>query len=168
MGAGHYDTMMVSTIGLGNMIGRVSSGIIVTAIPRFGARTTVSVTNFLAGLAAISSTLYNVIEYQFACMLIFGLTIGFFSPLRSIIIVDFLGLNKLTSATGMMILFQGIGAFAGAPTAEAIMDLTKNIHSPFYLCGGALVFGSLVLCPMRKLQRWEKRKEKKIQQNQRQ
>lgn len=44
---------------------------------------------------------------------------GFYAPLRSLIIVDFFGLHKLTPVTGMMILFQGIGSFLGAPLAGA-------------------------------------------------
>lgn len=40
-----------------------------------------------------------------------------FSALRSILVVDLMGLEKLTNAFGILMLFQGLAAAIGAPIA---------------------------------------------------
>lgn len=40
-----------------------------------------------------------------------------FASLRSILVVDLLGLEKLTNAFGLLLLFQGVAAAVGAPLA---------------------------------------------------
>lgn len=40
-----------------------------------------------------------------------------FASLRSILVVEMLGLNKLNNAFGLMLLFQGIAATVGGPVA---------------------------------------------------
>jgi hypothetical protein len=40
-----------------------------------------------------------------------------FASLRSILIVDLMGLDKLTNAFGLLLLFQGIAAAIGSPLA---------------------------------------------------
>lgn len=40
-----------------------------------------------------------------------------FASLRSILVVDLLGLEKLTNAFGLLLLFQGVAAAIGAPLA---------------------------------------------------
>lgn len=42
---------------------------------------------------------------------------GCFATLRSIVIVELLGLEKLTNAFGLLLLFQGIASIIGAPVA---------------------------------------------------
>ena len=40
-----------------------------------------------------------------------------FASLRSILIVELMGLDKLTNAFGLLLLFQGIAAVIGSPLA---------------------------------------------------
>lgn len=40
-----------------------------------------------------------------------------FASLRSIIVVDLVGLEKLTNAFGLLLLFQGMAAAVGSPVA---------------------------------------------------
>jgi len=40
-----------------------------------------------------------------------------FASLRSILIVELMGLDKLTNAFGLLLLFQGIAAVIGSPIA---------------------------------------------------
>ena len=46
---------------------------------------------------------------------VFGFTIGAYVGLTSVILVDLLGLDKLTNAFGLLLLFQGIASLAGPP-----------------------------------------------------
>lgn len=57
---------------------------------------------------------YNNFQYFFlaAC----------FSALRSILVVDLMGLEKLTNAFGILCLFQGMAAAIGAPIAGMIYN----------------------------------------------
>jgi len=40
-----------------------------------------------------------------------------FASLRSILIVELMGLDKLTNAFGLLLLFQGVAAVIGSPIA---------------------------------------------------
>lgn len=47
---------------------------------------------------------------------VFLFVAGFLS-LRSIVLVDLIGLDRLTSSFGLLLLFQGIASIAGSPIA---------------------------------------------------
>lgn len=53
---------------------------------------------------------------------VFGFTIGAYVGLTSVILVDLLGLEKLTNAFGILLLFQGIASFTGPPIAGMFID----------------------------------------------
>jgi MFS-type transporter involved in bile tolerance (Atg22 family) len=61
-------------------------------------------------------------------------TAGYIS-LTSIILVDLLGLEKLTNAFGLLILFRGAAAIFGTPLAGAIYDATNSYDIPFFTAG---------------------------------
>lgn len=83
-----------------------------------------------------------------------------FASLRSIIVVELLGLEKLTNAFGLLLLFQGIAAAIGAPVAGAFMEATGSYDASFYL-SGSLILASAVICyPLNYINTWEKQKNK--------
>ena len=45
----------------------------------------------------------------------FGVTAGVYVSLTSVILVDLLGLEKLTNAFGLLLLFQGLATLIGPP-----------------------------------------------------
>lgn len=47
----------------------------------------------------------------------FGFTVGAYVGLTSVILVDLLGLSRLTNAFGLLLLFQGVASFLGPPIA---------------------------------------------------
>jgi len=55
--------------------------------------------------------------------------------LTSIILVDLLGLDKLTNAFGLLILFRGAAAIVGSPLAGAVYDATQSYSIPFFMAG---------------------------------
>lgn len=106
----------------------------------------------------MASGLYITEAYQFTYALIFGVAIACFSALRSIIVVDLMGLEKLTNAFGILCLFQGLAAAMGAPIAGFFTDLTGSYNVSFYI-SGALITISAVLCyPLDRVNRWEKKR----------
>uniref|UniRef100_A0A0N5CBI8 MFS domain-containing protein n=1 Tax=Strongyloides papillosus TaxID=174720 RepID=A0A0N5CBI8_STREA len=76
-----------------------------------------------------------------------GLTISSYVCLTSVILVDLLGVDKLTNAFGLLLLFQGIATFAGPPIAGMLADMTQSYIISFIMCGvcvavsGAMLFG---------------------------
>lgn len=63
-----------------------------------------------------------------------SITAGYIS-LTSIILVDLLGLDKLTNAFGLLILFRGAAAIVGSPLAGALYDATQSYNVPFFVAG---------------------------------
>jgi len=55
--------------------------------------------------------------------------------LTSIILVDLLGLDKLTNAFGLLILFRGAAAIVGSPLAGIVYDATQSYSIPFFMAG---------------------------------
>lgn len=56
--------------------------------------------------------------------------------MTSIILVDLLGLDRLTNAFGLLILFRGAAAIIGSPLAGAVYDATSSYTVPFLMAGG--------------------------------
>lgn len=55
--------------------------------------------------------------------------------MTSIILVDLLGLDKLTNAFGLLILFRGAAAIVGSPIAGMVYDATGTYDYPFFMAG---------------------------------
>lgn len=73
-------------------------------------------------------------------------------------VVDLLGLEKLTNAFGLLLLFQGVAAIIGAPLAGAFMNATGSYNYCFYMSGGVLLFSAVICYPLNWINAWEKRK----------
>lgn len=71
-------------------------------------------------------------NFHFNSYFCFLLTAGYIS-LTSIILVDLLGLEKLTNAFGLLILFRGAAAIVGSPLAGAVYDATNSYDIPFFM-----------------------------------
>ena len=68
--------------------------------------------SFSATVAAPFTFSINVLRIYSAA---FGALVGVYVSLTSVILVDLLGLDKLTNAFGLLLLFQGIGTIIGPP-----------------------------------------------------
>ena len=70
--------------------------------------------------------------------LMFGLYVAAYISLSSIVLVDLLGLDSLTSAFGLLVLFRGISSMIGPPVAGSVFDATQSYDVAFYMAGGFL------------------------------
>ena len=61
------------------------------------------------------------------------LNLAGYISLTSIILVDLLGLDKLTNAFGLLILFRGVAAIGGPPIAGKLYDMSHNYALPFFM-----------------------------------
>ncbi|OWR53063.1 Monocarboxylate transporter [Danaus plexippus plexippus] len=78
-----------------------------------------------------------------AVAIAFGIAISGYISLTSIILVDLLGLDKLTNAFGLLILFRGAAAIIGSPLAGAVYDATRNYDASFYMAAAFFLAATL-------------------------
>ncbi|XP_046745469.1 monocarboxylate transporter 12-like isoform X2 [Diprion similis] len=152
-------TFLLSVIGITNTIGRVSCGI-VTSLPGVNALLVNNVFISIAGIATIGSGLSFSEEYQFLYAAVFGFSISVFAALRTILIVDLIGLEKLTNGFGLALLFQGVAAAIGTPLSGVFMNITGNYNVSFYLSGSLMLMSAVICYPLGKINRWEKLRAK--------
>lgn len=97
---------------------------------------------------------------------LFGATIAAFVGLNSVILVDLLGLDKLTNALGLVFLFQGIASLIGPPIigdhnescfslncsrfhllidSGRLKDMLGSYNPGFYLAGAMISVSGLML-----------------------
>lgn len=106
----------LSSIGIFNTIARIVCG----WLSSFEGISALHLNNIFitaGGLATMFSGWFMQVSGQYTYTAIFGIACACFSALRSIIVVDLLGLDKLTNAFGFLLLFQGIAAIFGSPLA---------------------------------------------------
>ncbi|XP_033228511.1 monocarboxylate transporter 10-like isoform X2 [Belonocnema kinseyi] len=148
---------LVSIIGIGNTVGRVVCGL-ASSIPGVDPLMVNNIFISIGGLLTIFSGLSHSKGYQFFYSAAFGLSISVFASLRSIIVVDLLGLEKLTNAFGLLLLFQGVAATVGSPLLGAFRDLTGSYNIPFYVSGSLILLSAVICYPLKRINEWEKRR----------
>lgn len=124
----------VSAIGVSNTIARIGFGWL-SSFEGINALHLNNIFILIGGLATMFSGMFMDVTSQFIYTAIFGLACACLSALRSIIVVDLLGLDKLTNAFGIILLFQGIAAVIGSPLAGKILEANvkeKEFLSSFY------------------------------------
>ncbi|XP_029177417.1 monocarboxylate transporter 7 isoform X2 [Nylanderia fulva] len=151
---------LVSVIGIGNTIGRIVCGL-ASSLPGVNALVVNNTFISVGGLVTIFSGISLTEGYQFFYAASFGLSISVFASLRSILVVDLLGLEKLTNAFGLLLLFQGVAATVGAPLAGAFMDATGSYDASFYLSGSLILLSAVICYPLKRINTWERRGEEK-------
>lgn len=147
--------------GITNTIARIVCGLL-SSFKGINALYINNVAITFGGIATIFSGLSYSEAYQFTYAGIFGIAIACFSALRSIIVVDLMGLEKLTNAFGILMLFQGAAAVIGAPIAGFFMDLTGSYDASFWLAGSLITISGLLCFPLNWAKAWEMRKSEKF------
>ncbi|XP_074040298.1 monocarboxylate transporter 1 [Leptinotarsa decemlineata] len=150
-------SMLIAVIGGANTVGRIVLGyvsdkpwinrlyIYIWSLTICGAATFFS---------AFLESFYSLAVYS----AVFGFTAGAYVGLTSVILVDLLGLERLTNAFGLLLLFQGIASLVGPPIAGALFDYTGS-YKPAFLLGGAAIFLSgVILFAIPSVQRYQARK----------
>lgn len=141
----HCD-LFVSVIGFANTIGRVVLGCLTAKIHPLRL---FQATSMIVGVSTILSMLSFSLFYQYGYCLVFGFCISCITSLRSAVLVKLYGIEKLTNATGILLLFQGIGCLVSTPLAGAIKE-TFGFTLAFILSGVFIVLGAMIQWPMGK------------------
>lgn len=85
---------------------------------------------------------------------VFGFTIGAYVGLTSVILVDLLGLEKLTNAFGLLLLFQGIATFIGPPIVGSLYDASQSYTPGFLFAGIMIALSGVILFCIPSLQKY--------------
>lgn len=135
-------SVVVSVIGIANTIGRIIVGWCVD-FPWANSLSITNVSLLLSGFSVMSFTLCYNYEAFILNAFVLGISISAYIALTSIVLVDLLGLDLLTSAFGLLVLFRGVSSVVGPPLAGVIFDLTKDYNASFILAGIFFIVASL-------------------------
>jgi len=136
---------LVSIIGVSNTLGRVLSG----WVSDFSWVNSLVVTNIAIILSAICVFVFPFCSSYagfVSIALLFGFFVAAYISLTSIVLVDLLGLDNLTSAFGLLTLFRGSSSMIGPPINGWIFEATNNYSFSFFVSGGFLLVAGLISC----------------------
>nr|CAD7459233.1 unnamed protein product [Timema tahoe] len=128
-------SFLLSIIGITNTVGRVVCGY-VADFPWVDSLLLNNICLLVSTIAVASTPFCESYASYIIMSIFFGLAISGYISLTSIILVDLLGLDKLTNAFGLLILFRGAAAIVGTPLAGAVYDATQSYSASFLIAGG--------------------------------
>ncbi|XP_062588832.1 monocarboxylate transporter 12-like [Saccostrea cucullata] len=137
-------TFLVSVIGIANTIGRVVFGWMADK-PWVNRLMLYNTALFICGVATALSPLNDSYPFLVCYAAIFGAFIGVYVGLTSVVLVDLLGLAKLTNAFGLLLMFQGLATLIGPPIAGWLYDETKSYDVSFYVAGTVVAVSGAML-----------------------
>lgn len=145
----------ISVLSFANILGRLTLS---TLTSKIGVLKIFAASIIIAGTSTIISTCSYNIFYQYGYSILFGFFISVLSALRSVLLVSLYGLEKLTNATGIFLIFVGLGLVIGTPMAGVF----KNAYGydvVFYVSGFLITLGGIFAIPIIVVVRREKERE---------
>jgi len=133
---------LLSIIGISNTIGRVFTGLI-SDLACVDSMFVVNVSLVLSSISLFSMPFLDDITSFSVISALFGLFIAAYIALTSIVLVDFCGIENLTSAFGLLVVFRGISSIIGPPLAGVVYELTSSFDISFFLAGSFLMVSAL-------------------------
>ncbi|XP_055949917.1 monocarboxylate transporter 12-like isoform X1 [Argiope bruennichi] len=133
---------LLSVIGITNLVGRLIFGWVVD---RFNFKA-LDVNNMCLAVSGISIMVTPFcLSYAsiVAVCTFFSIFVSAYISLTSIILVEMVGLDRLTNSFGLLSLFRGASSILGPPLAGSIYDWTGSYDIPFFLAGGLLIFSGV-------------------------
>ncbi|XP_045199403.2 monocarboxylate transporter 12-like [Mercenaria mercenaria] len=135
---------LVSAIGISNTVGRVLFGFLadrqgVNRLMLYN--TALTICGVATALCPLAYTYSLLVVY--AC--VFGLFIGVYVSLTSVVLVDLLGLEMLTNSFGLLLMFQGISTLVGPPIAGWLYDGTGSYDVSFIVAGVIVAVSGVML-----------------------
>ena len=153
---------LMAVIGICNTIGRVICGW-VSDHPRVDAIKVNNIGCLIGGVATCLIPQIGSVAMLYAYGVVFGFSVAVFASLRSILLVELLGLEKLTNAFGLLLLIQGIAAVFGSPIAGGFADITGSFTTTFYVFGTTYALAGVMCMPIRRVKKWETERNAKRQ-----
>ncbi|XP_033758657.1 monocarboxylate transporter 9-like [Pecten maximus] len=138
---------LISLVGITNIVGRLVCGFITDCLH-------VKSIHIYACALFVAAAINFLLPfcdsfYLFAiCAGIFGFCMASSVSLRTIVLADHLGIDKLTRSFGLIALFQGIGFIINPPLAGFLFDKTQSYVFPFALTGCMYLVSGGVCVPL--------------------
>ncbi|CAH2240594.1 jg21068 [Pararge aegeria aegeria] len=154
---------LISIIGASNLVGRIVLGYISDKpwVDRLLAyNVCLTIAGISTAMAMVCWEFWGLALYATA----FGFTIGAYVGLTSVVLVDLLGIERLTNAFGLLLLFQGIASLIGPPFAGWLYDTLHSYAPGFYVAGGTISVSGLILFFIPMLQRRGNKREMMLEQ----
>jgi len=145
---------LISIIGITNTIGRVFCGYI-SDKPWADPLKIYNMSLIVGGTATIAVPWLTTYPLLVAYAAVFGLAVAAYVSLCAIILVEFLGLEKLSNSFGFINMFRGIATFIGAPVAGFLFDLTGHYAVAFWVAGASIAGAGLICIPLRTFRKCE-------------
>ncbi|XP_033759184.1 monocarboxylate transporter 12-like [Pecten maximus] len=149
--------LLISIIGISNTVTRILVGW-VSDQSWADCLLINNVALLVGGLITCFVPFYKIYAVLGIYSVLFGAAIAAFVSLRSIIMVELMGIERLTNAFGLVTLCQGLSSFIGSPIAGALADETGDYNITFYLSGVTLSLAGLICFPLRRISKWENSK----------
>merc|ERR1719234_2680775 len=130
--------LLLSVVGISNTLGRIVSG----WLSDFAFVDSLFVVNCSLVLSALCVFIFPFVTSYGMLITVgafFGLSIAAYISLTSIVLVDLLGLDKLTLAFGLLTMFRGAASIVGPPIAGAVFEATQSLNISFFLAGSFLL-----------------------------
>lgn len=138
-------SFLVSIIGIVSTVGQVVLGYIGDC-PWCSCTTLYAVLTGFAGMATVLVPFCTNFASLAAYAASFGFLISANYSLTTIILVDLLGMEKLTNSYGLIMLAEGVANLVGPPLAGLISDTTGSYDGTFYTAGvGIFISGVMLL-----------------------
>ncbi|XP_015929018.1 monocarboxylate transporter 12-B [Parasteatoda tepidariorum] len=139
-----HASYLLSVIGIANTIGRVILGYMsdrscINRLWLYNASLTLC--GLSTALSSFCTSYYPMALYS----AVFGATAGAYVSLTSVILVDLLGLEKLTNAFGLLLLFEGVACLIGPPITGWLYDYTGSYDPGFYVSGSMIAISGIML-----------------------
>ncbi|CAF3834861.1 unnamed protein product [Rotaria sp. Silwood1] len=157
----HQRHWIIMSIGIANCFGRVIIGYLADRswVNRL---TLYNTTLIIAGIATMFAPFCNsLVHTHMTYAGLFGFFSGGYVGLTSIIIVDLVGVDKLSDAFGVLLLFQGVAVAIGTPIVGTMRDAFSSFDRPYlwpYLIfGGSILLSGLILFAIPVLKRRKER-----------
>ncbi|XP_061169910.1 monocarboxylate transporter 12-like [Saccostrea echinata] len=145
---------LIAIIGVSNTISRLVVGF-VTDQPWANSLVINNLALVIGGVTTFAVPFYNSFPILIAYSIVFGAAIAAFVSLRSIIMVELMGIERLTNAFGLVVLCQGLSSFMGSPIAGSLSDETGTYNITFYLAGVTMFLAGVICVPLRRVAQWE-------------
>ncbi|XP_033733918.1 uncharacterized protein LOC117323036 isoform X2 [Pecten maximus] len=123
--------------GVVNMAGRFGSGLL-ASLRMFSPLVVCNLGSIACGVACLLFWLCTSFETLAVFIAIYGFFVGFSCPTQPLITLEYVGLENLTPAFGLVTMAKGPAAMVGPPLAGGLYQLTQNYYYAIVFAGGLL------------------------------
>ncbi|KAK7113314.1 monocarboxylate transporter 9-like [Littorina saxatilis] len=139
----HSATFLISIIGIVNTVGQVLYGLI--GDQDWNLTVIYGISCIGSGLAVL--LLPTAKEYWLMSVLcgLFGFFVSANYSLMTVMLVGYLGLERLANAYGLVMMVQGLANLGGPPLAGWIVDTSGNYDIAFPIAGGFIMLSGIII-----------------------